>query len=89
MRPKPNRFKAQFRGRDVAEYKLPRSGARYDESLEWILAAVWAGYTPDAFSETLPVEWQNRVIAAYRVQMQMDGIIAREQAREARKKRGT
>jgi len=88
LRPKPNRFKAQFKGRDVFAYKLPRSGARYDESLEWILAAVWAGYTPDTFIEHLDVTWQNRIIAAYRVQMQMDGIIAHEQAREARHKRG-
>ena len=49
---------------------------------------MWAGYTPDAFIETLDVNWQNRIIAAYRIQLQLDGIIAREQARVAKKKRG-
>lgn len=51
--------------------------------LEWILAAVWANYTPSAFFE-LDEQWQSTVVAAYRVSQQIESVIALQQSNDAK-----
>lgn len=66
---------------------MPRSGLTYSATLELILAAVWAGYAPDTFTETLDLDWQARIVAAYRVQNQMEGIVGQERIKKLERER--
>ena len=78
-------FAASFRGRDVFTYRLPRSGVSYSSLLEWVMAAIWANYKPTEFFEEVDGEMQSLIVAAYRTHMQIEGIMALEQAKEAQR----
>lgn len=59
----------------------------YGPNLELVLAAVWAGYRPSEFVEMLDLDWQARIIAAYRVHNQMEGVLEQERVRKMEQKR--
>lgn len=69
---------------------MPRSGISYSPALEWRLAARWAHYRYEEFV-ALEGEAQSEIVAAYRIAMQMEAVLAQEQAREMRQaqRRGT
>jgi hypothetical protein len=63
----------------------------YSQQLEWDLAAIWAGYRPDDKNPggfyTLEGEEQSRIVAMYETHLQIEGVIAAEQADEMRRAR--
>jgi hypothetical protein len=65
---------------------LPRSGVIYSPLFEWVKAAVWAGYKPDEFFEELDGESQSLIIAAYRTEMQITGVLENEARRESERR---
>lgn len=56
---------------------MPRSGVSYSREFEWFLAARWAGYRWREF-RMLDGEEQSHIVAAYRVQMQIEAVLAKE-----------
>lgn len=77
-------FAVKFRRRDIFEYKTPRSGISYTSAaLEYINAAHWDQQSYEEFCMLEPDD-QAVIVAAYRVSMQMEAVIAVEQARQAR-----
>src|SRR3989304_1604318 len=65
----PNAFQATFRGADVFDYAVPRSGVRYADELEWRFASRWSGIAWEDF-QAMEGDDQSAVVAAYRCQMQ-------------------
>jgi hypothetical protein len=59
---------------------VPRSGVTYTNELEWRLCAAWANYR---FEDWLELDLDEMVghIAAYRLQNQIDGVLAVDQKR--------
>lgn len=80
------RFQATYKGRSIWDMRTPRSGIRYSAVFEWLEAAHWDGYTKEAF-EDLNGERQSLIVAHYRTHMQIEAVLAQEQARKARPKR--
>jgi hypothetical protein len=74
-----------FRGRNIFEIRVPRSGIRHSFDLEWQVAAQWAGYRFEEFVK-LPTDQQARHIAAYRCEQQERAVVAQAQAKESRDK---
>lgn len=74
-----------FKGKNIFEIWVPRSGIKYSFELEWELAAQWAGYRFEDFIQ-IPTDQQARHIAAYRCEQQIKAVLSQEQAREARAK---
>ncbi len=52
--------------------------------LEWVLAAIWANHTPQSFRE-LEGEEQAEIVAAYETKLQIDAVMAADNAREIRR----
>jgi hypothetical protein len=74
-----------FRGRNIFEIRVPRSGIRHSFDLEWQVAAHWAGYKFEEFVQ-LPTDQQARHIAAYRCDMTEQAVVAQARDKEARDK---
>ena len=49
-----------------------------------MLAAIWANYTPTAFFELEGSE-QSVILAAYETHLQIEAVVAEEQARDMRR----
>ena len=47
----------------------------YGEELDWIMAARWSG-TPWPMFRTMSGEEQSKIVAAYRVEMQIEAVLA-------------
>lgn len=58
---------------------VPRSGVSYTQEAEWRLAAKAYNYTWKAFT-ALDGEEQSEIIAMYRIEGQLEGLLAKEQA---------
>ena len=80
-----NSFQAKFKGRDVFSLYVPRSGVSYDRTLEFILAAVWAGYKLNEFFD-LEQEFQEVVVAAYQTNMQIESVLSYESYKKSKVK---
>jgi hypothetical protein len=52
-----------------------RSGIAFSASLEWDLCAHWWGYTVGEW-DAAPQEEQERCLAAYRCEMQIEALLA-------------
>lgn len=78
-------FLVRFQGRDVFDIKVRRSGASYAPELEWVFAAIWAGYTQRAFRRLEGAE-QAEIVAAYRCRLQLDAVLEQEAERERKRK---
>ena len=52
------------------------------------MAARWRGYKDEEF-ELLPVTAQARIIAAYRLDSQIQGVLAQERVRKMNSERGS
>jgi hypothetical protein len=75
-------FRATFRGRSVFAYRnLPRSGVKYSLFFESLEAARWRGIDDLAW-DSLGADDKARLIAHYRVHMQIEAVLAQEQARK-------
>lgn len=59
--------------------RVARSGVSYHASLEWRFAAQWANYRWEDFVK-LDGEQQSAHLAAYRIKMQEEAVLAKEQA---------
>lgn len=80
----------QYKGKDVFKWRTPRSGFRYDITLDWELAAHWRGYSREAFSE-LDGDEQARIVALFRIHHQMEAVLAKVRAdaeRRAQRSKG-
>ena len=71
-----------FRGRDIFDIRVPRSGARFGSLFEQMEAAHWRGYKDEDFA-ALSVFEQARVVAHYRCHHQLEAVIAQQQQRDA------
>jgi hypothetical protein len=71
-----------FRGRDIFDIRVPRSGAKYGSLFETLEAAKWRGYTDQEFAALSAFE-QARIIAHYRCHFQLEAVIADAQAKKA------
>lgn len=77
-----------YRNKSIWSYYPPGSGFRFgDPAIEEVLAGIWANYTPDSFSAA-PFEQRATVVALRRSQLQMDAIVAYEQAKAAKRRAG-
>lgn len=77
-------FAPTFRRRDIFSIHVPRSGLAFAQELEWELAAHWWRYKPEEFA-MLDGDEQSRRVAVYRIQHQMEAVVAQEQAKEAKR----
>ena len=75
-------FAVTFRGRDIFDIPVPRSGVRYSRVFEIVEAAHWRGLTDEQFEALDPLV-QARVVAHYRTHHQLEAVIAQAQARDA------
>lgn len=70
---------------------LPRSGVRYSPPLEWELSRQWHHISPAEW-DLMSGDVQAKYIAVYRLHHQIEGVMAKRQADEAKsrqsKKRG-
>ncbi len=74
-----------YRSRSIWSHYPPGSGFRFgDPAVEEVLAGIWANYTPDTFAD-IDQDGRATVIALRRTQMQIDAIVAHEQAKAAKK----
>lgn len=74
-----------LRGRDIFDIPVPRSGIEVgDPEFEWRSAAQWAGYRYERDFQELHGSQQAIIVAHYRTQMQLEAVLAKEQALEAR-----
>jgi hypothetical protein len=71
-----------FRGRDIFQIRVPRSGIKYGLLFECMEAAHWRGLSDEAFAALIPFE-QARVIAHYRAHHQLEAVLAQQQQRDA------
>lgn len=77
-----------YKGKPLFQHRVPRSGFRFDVTLAWELACQWYGtYTREQFIE-LPGDEQARIVALYQVHMQMEAVIAKTMAEEAKQRNG-
>lgn len=60
---------------------MPRSGTRYEASLEWALAAQWWHMTWQAFCD-LDGSDQSFLVAVYRTAKQIDAVEAWQQSKK-------
>jgi hypothetical protein len=78
----------RYKGRPVFTYRTKRSGVTFNGDMEHALAARWWGWrSVDQFYDELSSDEQARCIAVYRIQMQIDGVMATEQINEQRRSR--
>ncbi|HPC92678.1 MAG TPA: hypothetical protein P5282_05690 [Anaerolineaceae bacterium] len=63
-------------------YRPKRSGVKFDEFLEWILAARWWGLTPDQFFDRDGLD-QSVMVAAYRTNAQIEAVMDDERRKES------
>lgn len=78
------RFNPKYRGQDVFTISVPRSGIAYSPLLEWRLAARWAGYTFEQFTE-LEGDEQSMIVASYRANNQIEAVLSAEQVKEMKR----
>lgn len=76
----------KYKGRDAFEIHLPRSGFEYSIDLEMRLAAQWAGYKWQEFSD-LDGDEQSEIVATYQARNQIDGIVINENNKRMRSSR--
>ena len=62
-------------------------GVTYRPMLEWVLAGIWAHYTPDEFGE-LDGAMQSLVVAAYRTNMQIEAVVSYDANKKSNTKKG-
>lgn len=65
---------------------LPRSGVSYSPMLEWELVRQWHHISPAEWNEMQGDE-QAKYIAVYRVHHQIEGVLAKKQADDAKRSR--
>jgi len=70
-----------FRGRDIFQIRVPRSGAKYGALFELMEAAHWRGYKDEEFAILTPFE-QARIVAHYRAHHQLEAVIADAQVKK-------
>lgn len=76
----------RFKGRSIFDWEVPRSGVTYkNPRLDEIFACRWAGY--QFFHDWLDLENEQKeeLIAAYRIESQINAVVARY--RKPRRKR--
>ena len=71
-----------MRGKDIFEYRVPRSGLTYSPLLHWRLVAKWAEYSWPEW-EKLEPDLQAFEIAAYETHMQAEAVLHEEQRKKA------
>lgn len=81
MKPRKPGFRPKFKGRNVFEIRVPRSGVSYSPEYHWLAAAAWAHYKTGEFLE-LDGELQSLIVAAYETHLQIEAVVAQEQARQ-------
>lgn len=64
---------------------LPRSGVSYAAALEWELARQWHHIGPAEWNE-MDGDEQAKYIAVYRAHHQIEGVLAKARADEAKRK---
>lgn len=67
------------------DISLPRSGIRYSPILEWELARQWHAISPHEW-DLMHGDTQAKYIAVYQVQRQIEGVLAKKQADESRRR---
>lgn len=72
-----------FRGRNIFDIVVPRSGVQFSFDLEWRLAAHFAGYRFEDFI-LLQTENQAHHIAAYRCYTRIEAVVEQVRAKEAK-----
>ena len=78
----------RYKGIDIMEYPVKRSGIEmHNPLLEWVLTAKWAGVPWPDFQK-LSSDEKELLIAAYRVNGQMDGVLARANRPKRKPKTG-
>lgn len=75
-------FRVTFRGRDIFDIRVPRSGIRYGMLFECMEAAHWRGLSDEQFAVLTPFE-QARIVAHYRAHHQLESVLAQQQQRDA------
>ena len=75
-------FDLTFRGRNIFDIPVPRSGVRYARVFEVLEAAHWRGLTDAQFDALDPLE-QARIVAHYRAHHQLEAVVAQAQTRDA------
>ena len=73
-----------YKGCDVFDMSVPRSGISYSPELEWLLAAHWGMLSEKQFFE-LPGEEQSYIVAGYRCYNQMEAVLANEQRKDTQR----
>lgn len=69
---------------EIFQHPTRASGIRYGNAeTEWILASIWANHTYIDFRDQ-PVEYQEKIIAAYRVRQQIDAVLSSYANRQRR-----
>jgi len=75
-----------YRNRPIFSFPTRRSKLSYDHELDFNLAAHWWRITPLQLRE-LPMDEQVEMIATFRVQNQIEAVLAYEQYLESKKKK--
>ena len=72
-------------GKDIFDFRVPRSGLTYSPLLHWRLVAKWAEYSWPEW-EKLDPDLQAFEIAAYETHMQAEAVLHEEQRKKAESK---
>jgi hypothetical protein len=66
-----------FRGRDVFQIPVPRSGLMHSDVYEWRMAAHWDGRRWEDF-ERLTGDEQSAIVALYRTHLRTEAVLAKD-----------
>lgn len=75
-----------FQGKDIFEYTVPRVGLKMNSSFFWRQAARWARLKWEEFCDLDGWE-QSAVVAQYETHMQLEAVLEKHRADEAKKHR--